>query len=199
MKIGIMGGTFNPIHHGHLILSEYIRTEAGLDKIVFIPTGLPPHKVGEEILEGRIRLEMVQLAIRNNPYFTWSDMEIRRKKTSYTIDTIGELKRLYDKAQLYLIIGADNLLSIHTWKDYKRVLEEVNIIVANRLGSKRLLVVEEIERLNNSLGVNIKNINSPIIEISSTEIRERVRQNKSIKYLVPELVEDYILRNNLYK
>lgn len=199
MKIGIMGGTFNPIHHGHLILSEYIRTEAGLDKIVFIPTGLPPHKVGEEVLEGRIRLEMVQLAIRNNPYFTWSDMEIRRKETSYTIDTIGELKRLYDKAQLYLIIGADNLLSIHTWKDYKRVLEEVNIIVANRLGSKRLLVVEEIERLNNSLGVNIKNINSPIIEISSTEIRERVRQNKSIKYLVPELVEDYILRNNLYK
>ena len=78
-------------------------------------------------------------------------------------------------------------------------MEEVNIIVANRLGSKRLLVVEEIERLNNSLGVNIKNINSPIIEISSTEIRERVRQNKSIKYLVPELVEDYILRNNLYK
>ncbi|NLN14458.1 MAG: nicotinate-nucleotide adenylyltransferase [Tissierellia bacterium] len=199
MKIGIMGGTFNPIHHGHLILSEYIRTEAGLDKIVFIPTGLPPHKVGEEVLEGRIRLEMVQLAIRNNPYFAWSDMEIRRKETSYTIDTIGELKRLYDKAQLYLIIGADNLLSIHTWKDYKRVLEEVNIIVANRLGSKRLLVVEEIERLNNSLGVNIKNINSPIIEISSTEIRERVRQNKSIKYLVPELVEDYILRNNLYK
>ena len=117
MKIGIMGGTFNPIHHGHLILSEYIRTETGLDKIVFIPTGLPPHKVGEEVLEGRIRLEMVQLAIRNNPYFTWSDMEIRRKETSYTIDTIGELKRLYDKAQLYLIIGADNLLSIHTWKD----------------------------------------------------------------------------------
>lgn len=200
MKIGIMGGTFNPIHHGHLILSEYIRIEANLDKIVFIPTGLPPHKYDVDVLDGETRLKMVELAIEDNPYFICSDIEVMRtKKTTYTIDTLIELKDIYHDCQLYMIIGADTLLSLYTWKDCSKVLSLINFIVADRLGLNTDDVLNEIERLNNLFGANIINIDSPVIDISSTSIRDRVKNGLSIKYLVPELIEEYVLKNNLYR
>lgn len=199
MKIGIMGGTFNPIHHGHLILSEYIRTRADLDKIVFIPTGMPPHKNRDDLLDSRIRLEMVDKAIENNPFFTSSDIEVSRTQLTYTIDTLIELKDLYKNCELYMIIGADTLLSLQTWKDYSKVLSLVNFIVADRLGLSTNEVLQEIERLNVQFGADIISINSPVIDISSTIIRGRIKKGLSIKYLVPEVVEDYISENNLYK
>jgi nicotinate-nucleotide adenylyltransferase len=148
MKIGILGGTFNPIHHGHLILSEYIRIEADLDKIIFIPTGIPPHKDEKNIIDGKTRLTMVKLAINDNPYFTSSDIEIKRANITYTIDTVIELKKIYHNSELCMIIGADTLLSLHTWKDYTKVLSLVNFIVADRLGLCNEEVNEKIERLN---------------------------------------------------
>lgn len=199
MKIGIMGGTFNPIHHGHLILSEYIRTRAGLDKIIFIPTGMPPHKNNEDLLDSRTRLKMVELAIDNNPYFICSDIEVTRTKLTYTIDTLQELKNLYKDCQLYMIIGADTLLSLYTWKDYSKVLSLVNFIVADRLGLNTNDVLEEIQMLNNRFKADIISINSPVIDISSTVIRNSVKKGLSIKYLVPEVVEAYILKKNLYR
>lgn len=199
MKIGIMGGTFNPIHHGHLILSEYIRTKLGLDKIIFIPTGMPPHKNKDDLLDGRTRLEMLKLAINNNPYFDSSDIEVSRTQLTYTIDTLIELKDLYKNCELYMIIGADTLLSLQTWKEYSKVLSLVNFIVADRLGLSTDDVLKEIERLNIKFGADIISVNSPVIDISSTTIRNRVGKDLSIKYLVPEVVEDYILNNNLYK
>ena len=199
MKIGIMGGTFNPIHHGHLILSEYIRTSVDLDKIVFIPTGMPPHKNNEDLLDGRTRLEMVELAIENNPYFICSDIEVERTKLTYTIDTLRELKNLYKDCQLYMIIGADTLLSIYTWKDYPEVLSLANFIVADRFGLNTSHVLEEIEKLKKEFEADIISINSPVIDISSTVIRDRVKKALSIKYLVAEVIEDYIFENNLYR
>ncbi|NLI65962.1 MAG: nicotinate-nucleotide adenylyltransferase [Tissierellia bacterium] len=199
MKIGIMGGTFNPIHHGHLILSEYIRIGADLDKIIFIPTGIPPHKDNQAVLDSQIRLEMVALAIRENPYFICSDMEVVRKKLSYTIDTVNELKEIYRDDDLYMIIGTDTLLSLHTWKDYERILSMINIIVADRLGLDRKRVDKRIEELTRRYGASIISMDSPVIDISSTLIRERLKKGLSIKYLVPEVVEDYILKNNLYR
>ena len=197
MKIGIMGGTFNPIHHGHLILSEYIRLEENLDKIIFIPTGNPPHK--NSVLDAKLRLEMVELAIKSNPYFNASDIEVKRTNLTYTIDTIKELKEKYPSAELFMIIGADTLLSLHNWKDCSKVLSQINFIVADRLGLRPSDIEEEIKRLSNKYFSNIFNIASPIIDISSTDIRNRIKENLSIKYLVPETIEDYILQNNLYR
>ena len=133
MKIGIMGGTFNPIHLGHLILSEYIRDELGLDKIIFIPTGHPPHKDSREIASGLHRKAMVELSIKNNPYFFLSSLELDKKDTSYTIDTVLELKAKYTNDELFMIIGADSLFGLNTWKNYRKLLKEVDFIVADRL------------------------------------------------------------------
>lgn len=199
MKIGIMGGTFNPIHHGHLILSEYIRIKMNLDRIIFIPTGVPPHKNNQDVLDGETRLKMVELAIESNPYFIASDIEVTRNKLTYTIDTIVELRDLYQNSKIYMIIGADTLLSLYTWKDYSKVLSLVSFIVADRLGLSNEDLVQEIERLNRRFDSNIVSIDSPVIDISSTLIRNRLKENLSIKYLVPERVEDYILNNNLYR
>lgn len=197
MKIGIMGGTFNPIHLGHLILSEYIRLAAGLDKIIFIPTGYPPHK--KNVLDGKIRLKMVDLAIEDNPYFISSDIEINGSYPSYTIDTIKELNKTYLNARLYMIIGSDSLFSLNSWKDYSKLLKQVNFIVADRFELGLNDVEKEIERLNDKFGSNIVRFNNPIIDISSTSIRHRVSMGLSIKYLVPGIVEDFIYNFNLYR
>lgn len=197
MKIGIMGGTFNPIHHGHLILSEYIRLEASLDKIIFIPTGYPPHK--SDVLNGKTRLKMVDLAIEDNPFFISSDMEINRSYPSYTIDTIEELNKIYLNARLYMIIGSDSLFSLSSWKDYPKLLKQVNFIVADRFRLGHNDVENEIERLNDKFASHIVSFDNPIIDISSTSIRYRIKMGLSIKYLVPGIVEDYIYKLNLYR
>lgn len=198
MKIGIMGGTFNPIHNGHLILSEHIREECKLDKIIFIPTGNPPHKDLGDILDNKTRKEMVELAIAPNPYFTISTIEMDRKGVSYTVDTIRELKRKYSQAELYIIIGGDSLLNLEKWKDYKELISNNKLLVADRYRANMKETREKIEEFNKKYNSNIVKVNNPIIHISSTNIRDRIRKGLSIKYLLPESVEEYIEKNNLY-
>ena len=199
MKIGIMGGTFNPIHLGHLVLSEYIRDEMGLDKIIFIPTGNPPHKDSSKIISGVHRKAMVELSIEDNPYFTLSDIELERTEKSYTIDTIYELKKIYKDDSLIMIIGADSLMDIERWREPSKLLNAIDIIVADRVLRDEEDVVEEIARLNLKYSVDIRYFHTPLIEISSTQIRDRSNNDKSIKYLVKKEVYNYILENNLYK
>lgn len=199
MRIGIMGGTFNPIHLGHLILTEFIRDEASLDKVIFIPTGHPPHKDTRGMVDSYHRKTMVEISIRDNPHFFLSNIEIEKNSTSYTIETILELKKRYKHDELFMIIGADSLLSIETWKDSSKLLKKINFIVADRLVKSNQDVLEEIKRLNLKYDIDIKYLESPIIGISSTDLRDMVKRNKSIKYLVREEVNKYILENNLYK
>lgn len=199
MKIGIMGGTFNPIHLGHLVLSEYIRDEMGLDKIIFIPTGNPPHKDSSKIISGVHRKAMVELSIEDNSYFTLSDIELERTEKSYTIDTIHELKNMYKDDSLIMIIGADSLMDIERWREPSKLLNAIDIIVADRVLRDEEDVVEEIARLNLKYSVGIRYFHTPLIEISSTQIRDRSNNGKSIKYLVKKEVYNYILENNLYK
>ncbi|MGO1470576.1 MAG: nicotinate-nucleotide adenylyltransferase [Tissierella sp.] len=199
MKIGIMGGTFNPIHLGHLILSEFIREEALLDKIIFIPTGKPPHKDYSTVVDGFHRKTMTKLSIEDNPYFSLSSMELESEHISYTIDTMMKLKEEYKDDDLFMIIGADSLLQIETWEKYDKLLKETNFIVADRLVKNSKDLLREIKRLNIKHNVKIKHLQSPIIDISSTKIRNMIKENKSIKYLVKEDVNKYILENNLYK
>lgn len=200
MNIGIMGGTFSPIHNGHLILSEHIRERINLDRVIFIPTGIPPHKRSTKyVLNGEIRKEMVKLAIDSNPYFSISTIEIDRGDTNYTIDTIIQLKEIYPKDKLFMIIGADSLLDLHMWKDFKKLITMVDFVVADRRGSNGTKVTNRIEELNKMFNSNIIKVDTPIIDISSTMIRENISKGLSIKYLVPESVEEYIKRNHLYR
>lgn len=198
MKIGLIGGTFNPIHYGHLILSEFIREEMDLDRIIFIPTRIPPHKDSSNIPNGKVRIEMVNLAIKSNENFQSSTIEIDREGVSYTIDTIEELKSKYPQDEFFFIIGEDSLFQLHNWKDYERLIKICNIIVAERIGQEKDKINDRIYEINSLFNGNIVKASSPHIGISSTIIRNRVKNGLSIKYLVPETVEEYIINNGLY-
>lgn len=199
MKIGIFGGTFNPIHQGHLIGNEYIRQELGLDKIIFMPASQPPHKEGQPIVDGQKRLFMLDLALEGNPYFDISTIELDREGRSYTIDSIRQLKKQYPNDQLYLIIGADSFLNIETWRKPDQIMAEVQLIILDRPSQRKQEIAEKIENFQRDYGNKIISIPTPLIEISSSMIRERIRVGKSIKYLLPKRVEEYIKAEKLYQ
>lgn len=198
MKIGIMGGTFDPIHNGHLIISEYIRDYLDLDEIIFIPAGQPPHKDKKGVLSPFHRYKMTKLAIEDNPKFSISDIEIKKNKTSYTYDTILNLKEEYEDAELYFIIGADSLFSLEEWYKFKELSRIIKFALWERTGYYRDDIIDRIELLKDKYTAQIKYVEGPIIEISSSQIRNRVSLKKSIKYLVHEEVKKYIEKNNIY-
>jgi len=188
MKIGILGGTFNPIHIGHLILAEEAREKLILDKIIFVPTYLPPHKDNSDIAPANDRLAMVKLAISGNRYFSISGLEIKRDGRSYTIDTIKEFKTIYPNDDLYFIIGSDLLKYLDEWKDLVEIIKMVKFIVATRPGYP----LEKIPAYISTVAIRA-------VDISGFEIRRCVKENKSFRYLVPEPVYKYIIKNKLYK
>ncbi|NLW22222.1 MAG: nicotinate-nucleotide adenylyltransferase [Tissierellia bacterium] len=199
IRIGIMGGTFDPIHNGHLILAEYSRTNFNLDKVLFIPTGRPPHKDNKYISSNLHRLNMTLLAINSNPYFELSTIEMDREKTTYTIDTIKYLQSKYKNRDFYFILGSDSLYQIDKWKDYENLLKICNFIVAKRPSQEADSIEDWIKKLREEYNSLIYPLELPLIEISSTQIRERVKRGLSIKYLVPQSVEFYIEKNKLYR
>jgi nicotinate-nucleotide adenylyltransferase len=188
-KIAILGGSFNPIHIGHLILANTVCEEFNLDKIIFVPCYIQPLKSNKDFASAEDRLAMIKLAIQNNPKFELSDIEIKRKGKSYTVDTLKYFKQKYD--DLYFVIGADNIKDFHRWKEPDTILKLAKLIVTNRGGIEKKIP----QRLR---GKKIFVCKIPDIEISSTLIRNNIRSNKSIKYLVPEKVEKYIIKNKLY-
>jgi nicotinate-nucleotide adenylyltransferase len=198
MKIGIIGGTFDPIHNGHLIIAEYARTSLNFDKVIFMPSGVHPFKDNKKISESKLRGDMVLLAIDTNRYFEMSSLEIYRVGTTYTIDTIIDLKDKYKEDELFFIFGSDIIFEIDKWKDIEKLSDLCKFVLLSRPGKDEEEINKRIESLKFSYNIHIEKINSPMIEISSTEIRERVRNSLSIKYLVPENVEKYILDYNLY-
>lgn len=189
MRIGILGGTFNPIHMGHLILAEEALYKLKLDKLVFVPTYMPPHKTVDVKINPKDRLKMVELAIEDNSAFEVSTFELDAKKKSYSIDTLKELRKIYgDDAQLFFITGSDLLKDLFSWKDVNDIFKMSKFIVANRAGYPVKDVPREVEKV----------VITPI-EISSEDIRKRIKQGKSIRYLVPEEVRRYIIESDLYK
>ena len=188
MNIGILGGTFNPIHIGHLILAEEVREKLKLGRIIFVPTYLPPHKNNSDIAPAGERLAMIKLAIKGNKYFSVSDIEIKRNGQSYTIDTIKEFKKIYPKEELYFIIGSDLLKYLDDWKDLGEIIKMVSFIVATRPG----YALEKIPS-------HISTIPIRAVDISGFEIRKAIKENKSFRYLVPESVLKYILKKRFYR
>ncbi|MGL4911394.1 MAG: nicotinate-nucleotide adenylyltransferase [Romboutsia sp.] len=198
MKVGIMGGTFDPVHYAHLATAEFIRDKYKLDKILFIPSGNPPHKKSN-ITSKYHRYNMVNFATMNNEDFLVSDLEIKREEKTYTIDTLKYLKETYKKIQIYFITGADAICDIETWKDVDENFKLATFIAATRPGISLLRAQEKIENLRNKYNANIINVYVPSLDISSTYIRDQLKANKSVRYLVPEDVEKYIHDNQLYK
>lgn len=199
VRIGICGGTFDPIHYGHLMISEVIRQQAGLDKVIFMPAGNPPHKDMHTIAEPLHRYNMVKIAIKHNPFFEISDIEIKRKGTTYTIDTLRQLKERYGaNVQFVYIIGADVVLQLTTWKDFSLVFEMCEFVASFRPGVDNDEVINAVQMLKEKYDAKIQLFDNPLIEISSTDIRQRCYEGVSIKYMVPDEVENYIKQNRLY-
>lgn len=197
-KYGIMGGTFNPIHIGHLILAEYAKDYFGLDKVIFIPTGKPPHKELDGIVSAKSRYEMVDLAIKDNPNFIISPLEIKREGTTYSVDTLKFLKREYPAIDFYFIVGTDSFVQIDSWKKSDILLRSCRFIVAKRLGDSLEIVEKKARNINNKYGDIIYLMDFPYIGISSSNIRERVKNGETVKYIIPKEVEKYINENKLY-
>ena len=187
MKIGILGGTFNPIHIGHLILAEEAREKLALDKLVFVPAFLPPHKDNSDLAPASDRYRMIRLAIGGNRYFCVSDTEIKRDGRSYTIDTIRAFKKIYPDDELYFVIGSDLLKYLDEWKDLSEILKMVKFIVATRPGYP----LEKIPSYISTMAIRA-------VDISAFEIRSCVKESKSFRYLVPDAVYEYIRRKRLY-
>lgn len=196
MKYGIMGGTFSPIHIGHLILAEEVREKYGLDKIFFVPSGRPPHK--EQSAGGRERLRMVELAIKDHEHFEVLDLEIKKKSYSYTIETVRELRSLYPDDVFYFVTGADVLTSLDTWHEFRELAASITFVGANRPGVSELGVRKKVESLRALYDFRIELVEIPSIAVSSSEIRRRVNFGQTIRYMVPRNVEQYIYKYGLY-
>ena len=198
-KLGIMGGTFDPIHVGHLVTAEAVRIEYDLEKVLFIPAGNPPHKDGSMVTSVLHRYIMTVMAASSNQAFTVSPMEMERPGLSYTIDTVRDLARQHGpEVELYFITGADAVGELPTWNNIDDLLDLCHFVGATRPGC-----VSMIDAVIDYFGVKgqqrIHRLATPELDISSTDIRERVRRGRSIKYIVPESVEQYILKEGLYR
>ncbi len=197
-KIGIMGGTFDPVHLAHLLLAEQARVQFYLDQVLFMPSSQPPHKNNSQISSAEHREAMVLMAIKGNPYFAYSDMEILRTGTTYTSDTLKELHIKYPHTEICFIMGADSLFAVDSWHQPEKIFEKATILAGNRLDVPDEKIKAQICYLKERFGGRIHLIDMPDIAISSSEIRKRYGKGLSIRYYVPESVYTYIKEHQLY-
>ncbi|AFN75676.1 nicotinate (nicotinamide) nucleotide adenylyltransferase [Melioribacter roseus P3M-2] len=190
LKVGIFGGTFDPIHIGHLITTQYVLEKRKLDKIIFVPCHISPHKTDKNSSNPIHRLNMLRLAIEDIPYFDLTDYEIRKGNISYTYDTIVELRKTY--ANIELIIGYDNLVVFDKWHNPDKIVELAKLVVMKR-------VIDKETGTKNKYFENAIILDTPTIEISSSELRERIKNNLPVSFMVPPKVEEYIRKINLYR
>ncbi len=194
-RLGVMGGTFDPIHHGHLVTAEAALWAFGLDEVVFVPTGQPWMKADREVTPPEHRYLMTVIATASNPRFSVSRIEVERRGPTYTVDTLQELRRqAEDEVELFFITGADAMLEIFHWKDPEEVLSLAHFIAATRPGYD----IARFEKEAPTSHPKVSALDVPALAISSTDIRRRVRAGQPIRYLVPEGVETYIRKFELY-
>ncbi len=213
MRLGLLGGTFNPIHLGHLRGVEEAREAFNLDKVYFIPAAVPPHKNERIEVSPAHRLEMVRLAIEDNPAFWVSDVELTREGKSYSIETILYLREQHPGTELFFVVGLDSFLEVTTWKKYQDLFSLCHFVVLNRPGSERCKLTDLTshefwacfrqgrnvnEWIHGPSAHSTHFLDKPLMDISSSEIRERMRSCRSVRYMMPEKVEAYILKNGFY-
>jgi nicotinate-nucleotide adenylyltransferase len=198
MKLGIFGGAFNPIHNGHLALAKNYYDSLQLDKVLFIPTAVPPHKTSQFLVPPQDRLSMVQLAIEGNDAYQLSDIEFNRQGKSYSYDTVNEIKSLYPDSDIYLIIGADQFLTFHKWYRYEDILDVVTICTSARENELEKQEMLSYAQSNEKMRGKYFIADYPVIKLSSCEIRDKIKKGEDISKLVPKKVYDYILEKELY-
>lgn len=198
-KVGIMGGTFDPVHIGHLIIAEKAREQFHLDEVLFIPSGTPYMKNVDEVLPGPIRSEMTSLAIEENPLFSISTIEIEKEGSTYTYETLETLHEKNPNTEYYFILGADSLFAMENWKNPEKIFADCHILAALRNNKNAEEMETQAAYLKEKFNADISLIKTGNIEISSSMIRELVKEGHSIRYLVPDAVYDYIIKNKLYK
>lgn len=199
MKIGIMGGTFNPIHQAHLILAERAYAALDLDKILFMPSKNPPHKKNEPIASDEDRSNMIELAIEDNPHFEFSDIELNREGYTYTADTLQELYLKEDCNEYYFIIGADSLMQIEQWNKPEIIMKFARLIVFRRDNLSEDLINQRVKYLEHKYHATIYYISIPNMDISSKMLRDMIANRISIKYYLPQVVINYINEKRLYQ
>lgn len=194
-----MGGTFNPIHMGHLLLAEWVKNEAGLEEIWLVPNGVSYMKESQEVAPAEDRLRMTELAIKRNRSFKCLDLEVKRGGYTYSYETLEELTRAYPGDTFYFILGADCLFTLETWKYPERIFQCCKLIAAVRDDVSLETMTEKKEELEQRYGGEILLLPFVRMSLSSTKIRERIRQGKSVRYMVPDSVLTYIEGKRLYK
>ena len=187
MLVGILGGTFNPIHLGHLLIAEGARVELKLDEVIFIPSLIPPHKPDTGLIPSEHRYAMVVLATQDNPHFTVSAIEVERPGRSYSIDTLKRLRSERPRDKFVFIIGSDSLRELGAWKGVDELFKLSRFAVAPRRGYEIKKIPE-----------GVQTVHTPLIDISSSEIKKKLREGRSVRYLVPERVRGYIAKHALY-
>lgn len=198
-KIGILGGTFNPVHMGHLFMAEYARERLGLDMVIFMPTGMSYMKAAKDILPGKIRKKMLDISISDNDFFVSSDIELQRKGNTYTYETLKELKVLYPMAELYFLVGADCLFSIEKWVEPQEIFKNCTLVAANRNHASNKELLSKKQDLEQEFGAKVLLLDFPTIDISSTEIRRRLKDEESVRYMVHDALLEYLQETQLYK
>ncbi len=198
-KIGILGGTFDPIHNAHLLLGESAREQFGLDRVIFIPNNLAHLKNRTEVSGTEERYQMCKMAINDNPFFTCSRLEIDKPEGCYTVDTIQDLKLMYPGDELYLILGADSVIGIDTWYKAEELLKSCIILTAVREEDNLAVLDKKRRELAKIYGADIRLMTFNRIDISSTDIRNRIRIGRSVRYMLPDECIEYICIKGLYK
>lgn len=198
MRLGIYGGSFDPIHIGHLLLAESCREQCRLDRIEFIPAGIPPHKLGRELSPGLARAEMLELAVAGIPEFSVNRSEIKRTGPSYTVETLREMRNLHPDDELFLLLGADSVRDFPQWHEPGEIGQLADLIIVNR-GTDP---TPDPDGLRNCIGAaavsRIQQVHMPSIAISASNLRERLRDGHSVRFQVPRAVECYISEHKLY-
>jgi len=197
MRVGVLGGTFDPIHIGHLIIAEEVWSQLGLSHVVFVPAGQPPHKRAPAITDPELRVEMVHLAIEDNAHFALSRVDVDRAEPCYSVETVRLLLEAYGRgSEIDFVIGADSLAELPTWYRPDRLLGLCRVVAVRRPGYPVDLAA--LDRHLPGASSNIRLLEAPLLGISSTDIRQRVREGRSIRYMVPAPVEQFIREHNLY-
>lgn len=197
MKIGIFGGAFNPVHNGHLNIADAFYEDLKLDKLLLIPTANPPHKSGAGLLSGEDRINMLRLAIENKPYEI-STIEFERNDKSYTYNTLLELKKLYPEADLFLIIGADQIINFDKWYRYSDILDMVTLCASARENEEeKQIIIKSAQRLG--IQDSFYMSSRAVLRVSSSEIRDKIKNGSDVSKLLPKKVFDYISEKGLYR
>jgi nicotinate-nucleotide adenylyltransferase len=200
MRVGILGGTFDPVHNGHLLLAEQCREQCRLDQVWFMPAGVPPHKISRTHAPPRARAEMLELAVAGHEAFVVDRREINRTTACFTVDTLREIQTESPMTAIFFLMGADSLHDFPTWREPRSIVEIARVGVVNRHADLTPAVLEPLRHLLGSdLTDRIQLVTIPMIDISSSDIRARIREGRSIRYMTPRAVECYIAKNQLYR